>query len=171
VRLVSADGQPWVNHIPAPDAEWASADFRVELESWLGLLDAMFDDPGLTRLRAKAPRHPAVRRYDRMTDLALGARLPLDIEHEIVLDVASMATDHLTWAGAGDAADYWRSLIGDEAKSRMVRGMIADGEQFADTLLSCTTGATSDSAAWTLSSWVSRGCPTSERAPRPRRRG
>ena len=82
-----------------PDAHGRVHEFlRLELR----ILELLFDDAGLATLRANAPRHPAVTRYDRIaTFLERHDRLEYPNETDLVLEIGSLILDGFALAGQG----------------------------------------------------------------------
>lgn len=112
----------------------APIELDEELSSQVALLEAMFDDPGLTALRRRHKDHPAVRRHD---NLVAGRQTPPDedLERQRLQDLSQGFWDRETWAQKPAARPFWSSTVPEENQARMVENRIEDPQQFEDTTL------------------------------------
>ena len=113
---------------------------QVEARIQAQILEAMFDDPNLAELRSRHPRHPAVERFDLLTDLVSNTgRFPWEYGPQVAGAVATMLIDRSTWASSIDSGDYW-SFISDESVRNQIRRRIRNPKQFGDVLAEFTRG-------------------------------
>ena len=105
--------------------------------SWISVhlkqLGQMFGDEGLTRLRGRSPRHPAVALYEVLLAMEASratARWP--DEYEQVAAVATLGLDFSTWAPQPPYDDFWSFL--DPETRDWTLGMLAQADQFEDAM-------------------------------------
>ena len=107
---------------------------KEEIRLQLRILEDMFGDPGLLSLRAKSPRHPAVRRFDMLAGyLDRGEGLTYPVEEALSQELAGMIIDRSTWAIAPVGVGFW-SFIGDGAARRQVEARIRRPDAFEETV-------------------------------------
>ena len=105
-----------------------------ELGTQVRILEALFDDPGLARLRRRSPNHPAVRRLDHLERLRTAAPIPAGQELDPILSMAIMQMDRSTWASEPTSTSYWEQVIPDPAQRLQVARRIPSADQFDDVL-------------------------------------
>ncbi len=119
----------------APDKRFGNpTEFETELASQDALLEAMFDDPGLARLRRRHPNHPAVRRHQRLLE-GRNVSSDEDVERRGVQDLAQGMLDRLTWGQEPEARPFWASIVADPRQARQIERRISDPAQYDDTTL------------------------------------
>lgn len=118
-----------------PTRSFATQAQRVdELAIQVRIFEAMFNDPGLARLRRRLPHHPAVRRLDHLELLRTGEPIPAGNELDPILSMAIMQMDRSTWASEPTSTPYWEHLVPDPAQRLQVAKRIGDPDQFEDVL-------------------------------------
>jgi hypothetical protein len=113
----------------------AEAEARVR-ES-IEILDAMFDDPGLNRLRLKTSDHPAVRRRDTLAAMFPRRQRPYEELVMTLIELGAIEFDRF-WLPAPDAAEFWSFIPSAKAADR-VRQNIANPKTFDETLAEVRT--------------------------------
>ena len=120
----------YVRGVAADYGESIQDEARIQAQ----VLERMFDDPNLVGLRSRHPRHPAVDRFDLLTDLVSSTGgFPWENGSQMAGAIATMLIDRSTWASNTDSTDYW-SFITDESVRNQIRRRIWNPQQFGDVL-------------------------------------
>jgi hypothetical protein len=123
-----------MSHSTDPTTPRFGATFEEELQTQADVLQSMFDDPGLTRLRSRAPSHPAVWRYDSITRLLRQkGQWASEEEDDLFGALAAMVFDRTTWAFLQEQDDFWAFLSNADAR-RKVQSRIRNPTTFDDVL-------------------------------------
>jgi hypothetical protein len=103
--------------------------FHVEM------LEAMFDDPSLSRLRKRHPSHPAVKRIDALVDLERrSGRVRWPDEYAAVHSLAAQHLDISTWADVSSTPNQiWAGF--DERTMAHLNGALRQPSKFEDTMV------------------------------------
>ena len=109
-------------------------EFENELASQVALLEAMFNDPGLLRLRRRRPNHPAVRRHDGLME-GRQVRFDEDAERRRVQDLAQGFVDRQTWAQNPGVRPFWGTTVPDPEQARQIERRIEDPAHYDDMTL------------------------------------
>jgi hypothetical protein len=110
---------------------------RTPFDDWLrkelSTLELLLDDPKLASLRAKRRTHPAVIRFDRISDILSGItfRFPDNTDLPIAMGSALLDSLMLT-SDPASLDDSILTEIGDEEALRQLRSRATDPNQFAD---------------------------------------
>lgn len=95
----------------------------------LKVLEALFDDPGLRRLRQRQPLHPAVLRYDAMSATRQGCvRWPDDKDRITLAGVAALDALDMRHADTKSAWD----LVAEPEALRQIKTRLSVPEKFLD---------------------------------------
>lgn len=95
-------------------------------------LESMFADPGLEELSKADPEHPAVLRYQRLSEITSSAVTYPD-ELEVIRELTNAVLDRMVWAVPPDSEDYWSFIPDGAARKRVVRN-IRIGAKYHDTV-------------------------------------
>lgn len=105
--------------------------FLHQVSEHLRVLESLFQDSGLLRLRARCPSHPAVRRFDLLQEWhRRNGRAAYEHTIATMLAVSSMAIDRSTWVSLERDGDVLGQLA-DEPRKK-IRTRIEDSEDFGD---------------------------------------
>jgi len=99
-------------------------------EHTLGVLEALFADPGLQCLRQKRPEHPAVRAHDALLSLIRGAKFDHLTWKSQATDVGAALLDSLDIHEV-DPASTW-CLVAEPEALRQIRSRLASPDEFQD---------------------------------------
>jgi hypothetical protein len=94
------------------------------------VLEALFDDPALARLRRKCADHPAVRNFDGLQDLVRGRRFDQFTWTSQAARIGVALLDTLDIQNV-DPASTWE-LVAEPEALRQIRSRLADPEEFQD---------------------------------------
>lgn len=118
----------------------STPDFAAEIRLQIGILDAMFSDPGLARLRTRFPLHPAVLRRDALDVFFPLRPRPYEELLAVATEVGTMAIDRIFWMSDPGAEDYW-TFLSDPSAARRVRANLEDPKKFNETIVEVRTWA------------------------------
>jgi hypothetical protein len=123
-----------LDELPDPVKAWSGDD---AIASWvrvyLGQLEEMFGDEGLSRLRSRSSRHPAVELYDLMLGIgSSGGMSRWPDEFESAAAVGTVGLDLSTWAPEPPYDDFWSFLDSDTRNWTL--GALAQPDQFEDVM-------------------------------------
>lgn len=104
-----------------------------ELDALHRVLEVVFDDPGLSRLRRERPRHPAVATWDLIDSLRTGPGIDYEDELPGLRRLAFLTLDRMTWFSTSGGTSPGISSITDEAW-RQIRRRVVDETQYFDVL-------------------------------------
>ncbi len=116
---------------PSPDMEP-----HTLLRSLAARLEAMLDDPNLTRLRERDPTHPAVKRFVALHELR---RESSDLRHllpgqsDAVIEALREWIDAWGWGPTDSLSDFW-AFIPDITTRRKTISRLTDARNFEDVL-------------------------------------
>jgi hypothetical protein len=95
----------------------------------LSMLENLFDDAGLTKLRVQTPDHPALNRYDLAEDyLTKRQVLQYPDESHMALNIGNLVLDRLAQTGV-EAKQFWE-VVGDENTKKEIQARLLDPSQF-----------------------------------------
>jgi len=104
----------------------------TELLLFLRMLEEMFSDPELTRLRSRWPNHPCVRRYDVIKQYVEDGRgLTFPLDEPLQIEMAEMIIDRSTWGAQPSDESFWH-FIDDESVRTLIEARIRDPESYHD---------------------------------------
>ena len=110
-----------------PDA-YGSVESFVRQE--LSMLEDLFDDTGLSKLRVQAPEHPGIKRYDLATSyLTKRQILQYPDESDMAVNIGSLVLDRLAQTGGQLDEQLWE-IVGDENARKQIRARLLDPSQF-----------------------------------------
>jgi hypothetical protein len=113
--------------MPDPIAAYGGGDLQNLIRQQLRLLEVVFEDSDLAKLRARHPEHPAVKQYDRLVSLSeRGLLWPNDFES--VNAFSTVGLDFLTWTPQSPQADIWE-VVG---KGKSTVPMLKSPSQYQD---------------------------------------
>lgn len=104
------------------------------IDDQLFILELVFEDPRLKALRKASPRHPAVERYDLLTQLRSERSYDWSKAEMTAQSLSSMLIDQSTWATAS-STDFFISIGDDEARLQLrqrLRSQVAFGDAVAE---------------------------------------
>lgn len=125
--------------MPLPTGNVSTAQFEGEIQNQIAVLDAMFDDPGLTALRTKSPHHPAVVRRDALAEFLPRRTRPVSELVQLAASLGVMAIDRQFWMR--DASDDYWSFLTTVGSANRVRQNIRDPADFDETIAEVRTWA------------------------------
>src|ERR1700758_4716698 len=76
----------------------------------LDMLEFLFDDPGLTKLRRKVTAHPAVSRFDAIKSFLVEPNLQYPNENDLALEIGSLLLDRMNLERTPLLAQVWNNL-------------------------------------------------------------
>jgi len=127
------------------NSEQMEESFELALDRERRFLELLLDDPALSVLRAKMPGHPAVLRYNKISQfLDQSYSLSFPDELSFVADILSAGLDSMTMATAATPEELLKS-ISDQEVLRQLRNRVTDPHQYHDQMsaFNCWTLLTS----------------------------
>lgn len=114
------------------ESDYSSEPFDLILRRERKVLELILDDPGLAKIRTETLNHPAVVRYDRISDFIAGSySLRYPDETNYAVEIGSAALDGIT-IGSMSSPEEVLAAIPDQEVLRQLRLRVSDKEQYFD---------------------------------------